>query len=112
MTGKFPAVRPRRTRQAPWIRRLVRETVVTPDDFIQPLFVVEGEGIRKPIAALPGVDHLSIDRVVETARAAHGLGIPALALFPVIASNLKDPQGKLAIDPNGLIPRCVRAVKA
>ncbi len=111
MNGRFPAIRPRRTRSATWIRNLARETSVTAHDFIQPLFVVEGEGIRKPIPSLPGVDHLSIDRVVETARAAYDLGIPALALFPVIASNLKDPEGKLAIDPDGLIPRCVRAVK-
>ena len=81
MTG-HPHVRPRRLRAAPWIRNLVRETIVTPADFIQPLFVVEGEGIRKPIAALPGVDHLSIDRVVETAQGGgdepahdHGLGL-------------------------------------
>ena len=84
----------------------------TPADFIQPLFVVEGAGIQRAIPALPGIDHLSIDRIVEAAKAAHGLGIPAIALFPVIAPNLKTADGKIALDKDGLVPRCVRAVKA
>ena len=111
MSG-YPHVRPRRLRSAPWVRNLVRETIVTPADFIQPLFVVEGSGVQKAIPALPGIDHLSIDRIVEAAKAAHGLGIPAIALFPVIAPNLKTPDGKIALDKDGLVPRCVRAVKA
>ncbi len=111
MSG-YPHIRPRRLRSAPWIRNLVRETVVTPADFIQPLFVVEGAGVQKAIPALPGIDHLSIDRIVEAAKAAHGLGIPAIALFPVVAPNLKTPDGKIALDQDGLVPRCVRAVKA
>ena len=111
MSG-YPHIRPRRLRSAPWVRNLVRETVISPADFIQPLFVVEGSGIQRPIPALPGVDHLAIDRVVDVAKAAHGLGIPAIALFPVIAPELKTPDGKIALDPDGLVPRCVRAVKA
>jgi len=112
MTGKFPAVRPRRLRTMPWIRRLVRETTLTPADLVQPLFVVEGSGIERPIAALPGVDHLSIDRLVETAKKARDLGIPAIAIFPVIAADLKTADGRLALSADGLVPRAVRVVKA
>jgi porphobilinogen synthase len=108
----YPAIRPRRLRASPWIRSMVRETTVAAADLVQPLFVVEGAGIARPISALPGVDHLSIDRAVDVARQARDLGIPALAVFPVIAPELKTPDGRLALDPQGLVPRCVRAVKA
>ncbi|TAL00348.1 MAG: porphobilinogen synthase [Rhodospirillaceae bacterium] len=112
MTGKFPAVRPRRLRAAPWVRRLVRETTLTAADLVQPLFVVEGSGIERPIPALPGVDHLSIDRLIETAKKVRDLGIPAVALFPVIAAELKTADGRLAVAADGLVPRAVRAIKA
>jgi len=112
MTGKYPAVRPRRLRSAQWVRRLVHETTVTAADLIQPLFVVEGSDIQRPISALPGIDHLSIDRLVATAKRARDLGIPAIAIFPVIAPDLKTADGKLALSSDGLIPRAVRAVKA
>jgi len=112
MTGKYPAVRPRRLRTAPWVRRLVRETTLNVADLIQPLFVVEGDGIKKPIPSLPGNDHLSIDKVIEVAKEARDLGIPALALFPVIAPDLKTADGRLAVTDDGLVPRAVRAVKA
>jgi porphobilinogen synthase len=112
MIGKFPAVRPRRLRAAPWVRRLVRETTLTVADLIQPLFVVEGNGIRKPIPSLPGNDHLSVDKLIEVAKEARDLGIPALAIFPVIAPELKTADGRLAVSDDGLVPRAVRAVKA
>jgi porphobilinogen synthase len=94
------------------VRRLVRETTLGVADLIQPLFVVEGAGIKRPIPALPGVDHLSIDRLIEVANDARDLGIPALALFPVLAPELKTADGKLATAADGLLPRAVRAVKA
>jgi porphobilinogen synthase len=94
------------------VRRLVRETTLGAADLIQPLFVVEGADIKRPVPALPGVDHLSIDRLIAVAKEARDLGIPALALFPVIAGDLKTPEGKLATAPDGLLPRAVRAVKA
>jgi porphobilinogen synthase len=112
MSGKFPAVRLRRSRTAPWVRRLVRETVLTAADLVQPLFVLEGAGIKRPIPALPGVDHLSIDKLIETAKEARDLGIPAIAIFPVIAPDLKTADGRLATAADGLVPRAVRAVKA
>ena len=78
----FPASRPRRLRAAPAIRDLVAETALTPADLIWPVFVRGGEGVEEPVASMPGVVRRSIDRVVEAAREAEGLGIPAICLFP------------------------------
>ncbi len=110
-TGTFPATRMRRLRAATWRRRLVRESVVTTDDLVYPLFVVEGTNVRDPIAALPGNARLSIDQAVKTAQEAYDLGIPALALFPVVDAKLKDEHGKEAFNPNNLLCRAVSAVK-
>jgi porphobilinogen synthase len=110
--GAFPATRMRRLRAASWRRRLVRETVLTADDLILPLFILEGTGVRQPVASLPGVSRLSIDQAVETAREACALGIPALALFPVIDAALKDDSGREAFNPKNLICRAVAAIKA
>ncbi len=110
-TGKFPATRMRRLRAATWSRRLVRETTLTTDDLILPLFVVEGTGVRQPIQSLARVERLSIDQVIETAKTARDLGIPALALFPAIETSLKDAEGREAINPKNLLCRAVRALK-
>jgi len=110
-SGGFPATRMRRLRAASWRRRLVRETILTADDFIQPLFVVEGTNVRQPVASLPGVARLSIDNAVTFAKEAESLGIPALALFPVIDPALKNDQGSEAVNPKNLLCRAVAAIK-
>jgi porphobilinogen synthase len=109
--GAYPATRMRRTRASAWRRRLVRENVLTADDLIQPLFIVEGAAVRQPVPSLPGVSRLSIDQAVETAKQAEALGIPALALFPVIDAALKDDQGKEAVNPKNLLCRAIAAIK-
>ncbi len=109
--GSFPTTRMRRLRAATWRRRLVRETVVTTDDLVQPLFVVEGSNVKDAVASLPGMARLSIDRAVEAAQEAYDLGIPALALFPVVDGALKDEKGKEATNPKNLLCRAVMAVK-
>jgi len=111
MSGAYPNTRLRRLRAAPWRRRLVRETVLTADDLILPLFVVEGSNVRQPIATLPGIERLSIDLVVATAKEARDLGIPAVALFPVIDAKRKDAQGSEAVNADNLVCRTVRALK-
>ncbi|MGE3476620.1 MAG: porphobilinogen synthase [Rhodospirillaceae bacterium] len=108
----FPATRLRRVRAADWRRRLIRETAVTADDLILPLFIIEGDNVTEPVASLPGVSRLSIDRAVAVAREAQALGIPALALFPVTDKKLKNPQGSEALNPKNLLCRAVRAIKA
>ena len=108
----FPMTRMRRNRADDFSRRLVREHTLTVDDLIYPLFVVEGEARREPVASMPGVDRLSVDLLTEEARQAVDLGIPAVALFPNVDDRLKTPDGREAINPDGLIPRAVAAVKA
>lgn len=110
--GSYPTTRLRRSRAADWRRRLVRESVLTPNDLVLPLFVIEGSGVREPVASLPGVARLSIDEAVKTAKEAHGLGIPALALFPVVEPALKDDVGTDALNPDNLVCRAVKAMKA
>jgi len=111
VSGAFPATRMRRLRAASWRRRLVRETALSPDDLIQPLFIVEGSNVRQAVTTLPGVERLSIDIAVETAREAADLGIPAIALFPVTDPALKTDQGTEALNPKNLLCRAVAAVK-
>jgi porphobilinogen synthase len=111
VSGAFPATRMRRLRAASWRRRLVRETALSPDDLIQPLFIVEGSNVRQAVPTLPGVARLSIDIAVETAREAADLGIPAIALFPVTDPALKNDQGTEALNPKNLLCRAVVAVK-
>jgi porphobilinogen synthase len=105
-------IRPRRNRSRPALRRLVRETRLSVDDLVLPLFVQEGEDVVTPIASMPGHARLSIDRLVEKAGEAAALGIPGIALFPVLADAEKDPRGSAAAKPDGLLQRCVRAVKS
>lgn len=105
-------VRMRRNRKADWARRLVRENTLTADDLIWPIFIIEGTGIRTPIASMPGVERVSIDEAVKDAARAAALGIPALALFPYTEPGLRDPDGSEALSPNNLVCRACRAIKA
>ncbi len=104
-------IRPRRNRKSPAIRALIRETRLHPENLIWPLFVVEGEGQRIPVTSMPGVDRFSIDVLVQEVKEAHALGIPAVALFPVIAEKLKDRVATESTNPDGLLQRCIKALK-
>ncbi|ROH86682.1 porphobilinogen synthase [Stagnimonas aquatica] len=108
--GRFPATRLRRTRQAEFIRSLVRETQLAPEHLIQPLFVAEGELIG-PIASMPGIRRLSLDELVTECRELYALGIRLVALFPVIPAALKTDDGREALNADGLVPRAVKAIK-
>ena len=108
----FPAARLRRMRRDPFSRRLMRETRLSVDDLIYPVFVVEGAGQRQPVASMPGVERLSLDELLKDAGHWVGLGIPALALFPVIAAESKCEKARAAWDDEGLVPRAVRELKA
>jgi porphobilinogen synthase len=110
--GSFPTNRMRRNRRSDGVRRLVAENKVTPDDFIWPLFVVDGDGVRDPVESMPGVDRLSVDNVADAAREAHDLGIPAIAIFPFTDPSKKTADGAEALNPNNLVCSSVRAVKA
>ena len=107
----YPALRMRRLRQADWIRRLVRETTLQPADLIWSMVVHEGEG-RIPVAAMPGVERLSVAEAAKAAVEARALGIPAIAVFPYIDGEKKDPRGSEATNPEGLVCRAVQAMKA
>ena len=109
--GAFPRTRMRRNRRDDWSRRLVREHSLTPDDLILPLFVHEGDKLRAAIGSMPGVERLSIDLLCETAHEAFSLGIPALAVFPVIDPSKKSDDGREAVNPDNLVCRAVRALK-
>ncbi|MDX2095398.1 MAG: porphobilinogen synthase [Alphaproteobacteria bacterium] len=104
-------IRPRRLRRTPWLRALVAEHQLRAEDLIWPLFVQEGAGKVTPIEGLPGVERLSIDMVVDAAREALALGIPAIALFPVTPAALKTEDGREAFNPDNLMCRAIRAVK-
>ena len=104
--------RHRRLRQSNWMRELVRETVLTPADLIWPLFVIEGHNERQPVKSMPGVERLSIDLVVEAARAAAAEGIPALAIFPNTPGHLRSDGAEEAFNPDNLMCRTLSAVKA
>ncbi len=108
----YPLTRMRRNRRADFSRRLVRETHLSVDDLIYPMFVVEGTALREPVPSMPGIERLSVDRLVEEAQAAAALGIPAVAVFPNVDDALKDAQGREAVNPTGLVPRAVAALKA
>ena len=110
-TGNFPGTRLRRMRRDPFSRRLARETHLTPDDLIQPLFVIEGQGRREPVASMPGIERLAIDLLVAEAGRLYALGIPAIALFPVPDPASKSEDGREAWNPEGLVQRAVRTLK-
>ena len=107
----FPHNRPRRLRRDAFTRNLVRENVLTAHDFIYPVFVHEGTNQREAVPSMPGVDRLSLDLLLPVAEQCVQLEIPFLALFPAIETSLKTPDGKEALNPDGLIPRVVRALK-
>ena len=107
---QYPIYRPRRTRRTETLRRMVRETRLSPDNFIYPMFVVHGEGIRKEIGAMPGVFQLSVDEIVKECRECWGLGIPAVILFGI--PHEKDESGSEGWDPEGAVQKAVRAIKA
>jgi porphobilinogen synthase len=108
----FPASRPRRARRSDFARRLVRENVLTADDFIYPIFIVEGTGVKQAVPSMPGVHRVSLDGALQAAGECVALGVPVLALFPVIDASLKDARGSEALNPKGLVPRVVAAIKS
>jgi porphobilinogen synthase len=112
MSGSFPMIRMRRMRRDDFSRRLMRENRLTADDLIYPMFVTEGERLQAAIASMPGVFRLSIDLLVERAAEAHRLGIPAVAIFPVIEASKKDEFAAESHNADGLVQRAVRALKA
>lgn len=110
-TAPFPATRLRRLRRTAGLRDLVQENTVTPADFIWPVFVRDGEGVKEPIPSMPGVFRLSVDLVVEAAREAHALGIPVICLFPYTDPALKTEDCAEAWNPENLSNRATRAIK-
>lgn len=109
--GSFPGTRMRRMRRDDFSRRLMRESVLTPDDLIYPVFVLEGSNRVEAVSSMPGVERQSLDRLLNTAERAQSLGVPALALFPVVDSEFKTPGADEAWNPDGLVPRVVAALK-
>src|SRR6266404_3424011 len=104
-------IRPRRNRKAEWARRMVRENVLTTDDLIWPLFLIDGANKREQIASMPGVERLSVDQAVRDAERAMKLTIPCIALFPYTDPSLRDEHGSEAVNPDNLVCQSVRAVK-
>ena len=111
-TGLFPSIRMRRTRRSAALRALVAETTLSPSDLIYPMFVLEGEGRTEKVDSMPGVERRSIDGILTEAGVAVSLGIPAIALFPVIDGDKKSLDGGECANPDGLVQRTVRALKA
>ena len=105
--GAFPHTRMRRLRASAFARDMVRESTLSPADFIYPVFVLEGSGQREAVPSMPGVERLSIDLLVELAKEAQGLGIPALALFPVVGQDSKSLLAEAAYQTDGLVQRAV-----
>ena len=111
-TGQYPQTRMRRLRAAPWSRRLVAESRLGPQDLVYPMFVIDGEATSENVESMPGVLRHSVDRLVEAAREAAGLGIPMVAIFPKIDGSLKSAGGNEALNPNNLVCRAVAALKS
>ena len=111
MTTPYPLSRPRRLRRDDFTRRLVREHALSVNDLIYPVFVLEGEKRRESVASMPGVDRVSLDLLLHVAEECVQLGIPVMALFPVISGHLKTPDGKEATNPKGLVPHVVSTLK-
>jgi porphobilinogen synthase len=109
--SQYPAVRMRRMRRDPFSRALMRENTVTASDLIYPVFILDGQNQRQQVASMPGVERVSVDLLLKVAEEAVSLGIPVLALFPVIDASLKTYDGVEATNPEGLIPRAVRELK-
>ena len=109
--GVFPSTRMRRMRRDDFSRRLMRESALTPDDFIYPVFVLEGSGRTEPVGSMPGVERVTLDRLLPVAERALTLGVPALALFPVIGAARKSETAEEAWNPDGLVPQVVAKLK-
>jgi porphobilinogen synthase len=109
--AQYPSGRPRRLRRDSFTRNLVREHALQVNDLIYPVFVLDGQGQRQSVGSMPGVDRLSLDLLLPVAEECVRLGVPVMALFPVIDASLKDPEGREAYNPDGLVPRVVRALK-
>jgi len=107
----MPAIRMRRMRRDDFSRRLMRETQFSVDDLIYPMFVIEGNGKREKVASMPGVERVSIDELLKEADELANLGVPAIALFPVVGNNQKSEDASEAFNPDGLAQRAVRALK-
>lgn len=112
MAAEYPSTRLRRTRRTAALRRLVAENSLSPADFIYPVFVLEGQGQRQEVASMPGVARQSIDGILETAAEACALGVPALALFPVVGADKKSLNAEECCNPEGLVQTAVKALKA
>jgi porphobilinogen synthase len=110
-SGEFPRTRLRRMRRDAFSRRLMRESSLSTDNLIYPMFVIDGHGRREPVSSMPGVERVTIDELVREAQEITRLGIPALALFPVTAPAAKSEDGREAWNPEGLAQRAVRAIK-
>jgi porphobilinogen synthase len=115
-TGQAPVpldltIRMRRNRRADWARRMVREHVLTTDDLIWPIFVMDGDKARQPVASMPGVERLSVDEIARAAVRAAELKIPCIALFPYTNPSLRDETGSEALNPDNLVCRAIRAIK-
>src|SRR5688572_9019003 len=108
-TATSSRIRPRRLRRTPALRRMVQETRLAPEDFIYPLFIRHGRDIQQPIRSMPGQSQWSVDRAVDEVRSAHKLGIPAVILFGI--PETKDACGTENYNPDGIIPRAIRAIK-
>ncbi|SFM71648.1 porphobilinogen synthase [Rugamonas rubra] len=111
VSAQFPAIRMRRMRRDPFSRALMRENNVTAADLIYPVFILDGVNQREPVLSMPGVERVSVDLLLKVAEECVALGIPVLALFPVIDAAKKTPDGIEATNPDGLVPRAVRALK-
>lgn len=109
--GRFPRTRMRRMRRDEFSRRLMRETVLTPADLIQPVFVIEGKNRTEPVASMPGIERLTVDLLLRQAENLLEQGVPAMALFPVVAPEKKSAQAEEAWNPEGLVSRTVRELK-
>ncbi len=109
--GQYPSTRMRRMRRDEFSRRLMRETLLSVDNLIYPMFVIEGEEQREPVPSMPGIERVSPDQLLVEAEALQGLGVPAVALFPVTAQSAKSPGAEEAYNPDGLAQRAVRALK-
>ena len=109
--GAYPMIRMRRNRTHDWLRRMVRENLLTPADLIWPVFVTEGKDHREAISSMPGVERRSIDLLVSAIKEAASIEIPAIAIFPVVPAERKTPDGREAWDPENLMCRTIRALK-
>ena len=111
LTSAYPAARPRRMRRDPFSRAMMRENTITSADLIYPVFVLEGQNQRQQVASMPGVERVSLDLLLKVAEECVQLGIPAMALFPLVDQTVKTYDGIEATNPDGLVPRVVRELK-